>query len=274
MKRKELRWLMTVLLPCLIATAAYAGGWAIVTVTDLPECVVSGSPVILTFTVRQHGITLLDGLKPRVRATAAGRRDTKAVAAPTANRGEYSATLVFPEAGEWTMRIDSGFNSNASTLLPLTVIRPGSPSPLPLEACFHYSDRLLAQAERGERLFVAKGCVGCHRHQEVAAATLASVGPDLTGKRFAPDYLKEFLADPRNVFEKCEHASSRPAPPAKNGQNSCSSTLQYGQMPNLNLKEAEIAALVSFITQDDRPDRAGCTDDFRAVHPAPSHRFP
>ena len=64
----------------------------------------------------------------------------------------------FPKAGAWTIRIDSGFNANEMTLLPLTVIDAGSPSPVPL-----------SPAARGEHLFVAKGCIGCHRHQQVAA---------------------------------------------------------------------------------------------------------
>ena len=42
------------------------GGWAVVTVDDLPEYLVAGKPVTLSFVVRQHGVTPLDGLKPRI----------------------------------------------------------------------------------------------------------------------------------------------------------------------------------------------------------------
>jgi hypothetical protein len=225
MRRIALRFLSPALLPFLIMTAPFAGGWAIVTVNDLPEYAVSGKPVILTFTVRQHGITRLSGLKPSVRATAPGQTETRAPASPTGKTGEYSATLTFPEAGGWTIRIDSGFNANETRLLPVNVIEPGSPLPV----------RLLPAA-RGEHLFVAKGCIGCHRNQEVAVRepslqTLVSAGPDLTGKRFPPDHLKEFLADPSQALKR----------PAK---------LEYGQMPNLNLGTQEIAALVAFINRD------------------------
>ena len=228
MRRVALRFLIPALLPFLIMTAPFAGGWAIVTVNNLPEYAVSGKPVILTFTVRQHGITQLTGLKPSVRATAPGHPETRASASPTGKSGEYSATLAFPEAGGWTIRIDSGFNANETRLLPVNVIEPGSPPPV----------RLLPAA-RGEHLFVAKGCIGCHRNEEVAVGpvrepppqTLVSAGPDLTGKRFPPDRLKEFLADPSQALKR----------PAK---------LEYGQMPNLNLRTQEIAALVAFINRD------------------------
>ena len=220
MRRIALRFLIPALLPFLIMTTAFAGGWAIVTVNDLAEYAVSGKPVILTFTVRQHGVTLLNGLKASVRATASGHPDARAAASPTGKSGEYAATLTFPEAGAWTIRIDSGFNAIETSLLPVNVIDAGSPSPV-----------RLSPAARGEHLFVAKGCIGCHRHQEVAAQTLVSAGPDLTGKRFPPDHLKEFLADPGKTLKR-------------------SAKLEYGQMPNLNLEEQEIAALVAFINRD------------------------
>ena len=47
-----------------------AGGWAVVTLDTLPESVVASTPVRLSFTVRQHGQTLMDGLQPRVVAVA------------------------------------------------------------------------------------------------------------------------------------------------------------------------------------------------------------
>ena len=64
------------LLPLTFAIAAAAtlrlgaGGWAVVTVDTLPESVVAATPVRLSFTVRQHGQTLVDGLQPKVTAVA------------------------------------------------------------------------------------------------------------------------------------------------------------------------------------------------------------
>jgi len=220
MRRMARRFLIPAFLLFCTMTTAFAGGWAIVTVNDLPEYVVSGKPVVLTFTVRQHGMTLLNGLKPSVRATSSGRSDARVSATPTGKTGEYSAIVTLPNAGAWTIQIDSGFNANETRLLPVRVIDAGSASPAPL-----------SPAARGERLFVAKGCIGCHRHEEVAAQTLVSVGPDLTGRRFPPEHLTKFLADPSQALKR-------------------SARLEYGEMPKLDLKAPEIAALVSFINRN------------------------
>src|SRR5207247_4463218 len=48
--------------------AAAIGGWAVITVEQLPNYVTAGQPVTLMFTVRQHGVTRLSGLKPSIEA--------------------------------------------------------------------------------------------------------------------------------------------------------------------------------------------------------------
>ena len=48
------------------ALLAMRGGWAVVTVEDLPDYAVAGRAIPLNFTVRQHGVTLLSGLKPTI----------------------------------------------------------------------------------------------------------------------------------------------------------------------------------------------------------------
>ena len=218
---RSFRILIAFLLLPFVATELYAGGWAIVTVNDLPEYAASGKPVSLTFTVRQHGVTRLSGLKPTLRATAPGHAKVTAYADPTGRSGEYSATLTFRQPGAWTIRIDSGFNANETTLLPLNVDRRRQPA----------AGSRLSPAARGEHLFVAKGCIGCHRHQQVAAHTVTSVGPDLTDKPFPPDHLREFLADPSKTLKR-------------------STRLDYGQMPGLDLEAPEIDALTAFINRE------------------------
>ena len=51
----------------LVATV-YAGGWMIMTLRDLPEYAVAGKPIQLTFMVREHGVSPLDGLTPKIAA--------------------------------------------------------------------------------------------------------------------------------------------------------------------------------------------------------------
>lgn len=194
-----------------VVTAAYAGGWAIITLNDFPDYAVAGKPITLTFSVRQHGMSLLSGLEPAVRATTtAGLKATAAVRA-TANKGEYTAALILPQPGEWTITINNGFNTAETTLPALKVIQAGGPFPLPF-----------ADMTRGGRLFVAKGCVGCHRHQEINPERSPDAKFDLSAKRFEHEYLKTFLANPAS---------------------------KQVDMPNLNLKEGEIAALAAFINK-------------------------
>jgi hypothetical protein len=198
------------LLLALAGTVA-AGGWAIVTLSDFPEYAVAGSPLKLTFTVRQHGVTPLSGLRPSVRVATAFGLTAKSNALATKAKGEYTAELTLPRPGEWKITVVSGFNNSQLELPPLRVIAPGSTLPAPF-----------SPPTRGLRLFASKGCVGCHRHIEVNPERVADAKFDLTGKRFPQDYLKKFLADP----------SVKPA-----------------EMPNLNLKNDEIEALAAFINK-------------------------
>ena len=191
------------------------GGWAVVTVDDLPDYAVAGQPVNLSFAVRQHGRMLMPNLAPQIIAKANGA-EVKAAARPMAGE-RYAAALTIPHAGNWTITIQSGFMNNGVTLVPIKVVESGAPAP-----------RALSDAERGMRLFVAKGCVTCHTLEETNAWNSASVGPTLTGRRYAADVLAAFLADPER------------SPLARNTQSDI-------RMPNLGLKEREIASLVAFI---------------------------
>src|SRR5438132_2301942 len=211
MNRKWVRFVLPFVAIFALVTAAYAGGWAIITVNHVPDTAVAGQPLTLTFSVRQHGKTLLSELHPTIQATARGRAMTKVAASRTTAPGEYSARLTLPEPGEWTITIVSGFNSSATTLLVMKVLGAGSPPPPPF-----------SPATRGVRLFTSKGCIGCHRHVEVNPERKTDPKFDLTGKRLPADYLKKFLADP----------SIKPA-----------------EMPNLNLNSDEIEALAAFINK-------------------------
>src|SRR3989475_6518234 len=150
--------------------AANVGGWAAITVEDLPDQVVARQPVTLAFTVRQHGVKPLDGLKAKVAATA-GSLEASAAATAGRETRQDTATLTLPQARQWSITIHSGFGNSRVTLLPVTAIDSGAAPPPPL-----------AESERGRRLFVAKGCVSCHVHRDVGETSVA-VGPDLTDRK-------------------------------------------------------------------------------------------
>src|SRR5262245_45953068 len=190
-----------------------AGGWAVITMEDLPNEIVMGRPVTLTYSVRQHGHTLMTGLRGSLEAQSAGQT-VRADATPGQDDGQYSATLTLPRSGSWNITVRSGIGNNALTLMPIPVVNAGRNAPD------------LALAERGVRLFVAKGCVTCHVHPDVAGSGIVKVGPDLTGRRFTADYLQRFLTDP-NI------ATTR-------GPGGF-------EMPDLKLDAQEIAALTAFI---------------------------
>ena len=208
------------LLPAITAFAL--GGWATITVEDLPEHVTAGRPVSLEVTVRQHGVTPLSGLEPQVEARGPGT-PLRAMATSAGAAGRYRTTLTLPEPGDWTVTIHSGFGNSKVTLLPIAAVAPGA------------APAALTASERGQRLFVAKGCVSCHLHRAVAGSGTYGVGPELTERPLAPDYLARYLADP----------SISPTNRARGD----------GAMPDLDLDQAEIAALVAFLGGERRASR-------------------
>lgn len=195
--------------------AARLGGWAVVTVENPPDYLVAGRPTELTFSVRQHGNNLLPDLRPTIEARS-GMRSVTGNAVSTSQTGVYRGSVTVPEAGTWQITIHSGFGRSKGTMLPLQAIEPTSPVPI------------VAEAERGRLLFAAKGCVTCHVHGGVdVVGELRNAAPDLTDRRFPAEYLAKFLANPAIK------------PP-----------MADLRMPNLGLKQPEIAALVAFINSD------------------------
>src|SRR2546423_13034634 len=77
------------------------GGWAVITVDDLPQSFTVGQPVSLAFTVRQHGHTPLDHLSPTILATdkTGGAAEAHASAAASGPTGDHGAWFFVPRAG-------------------------------------------------------------------------------------------------------------------------------------------------------------------------------
>ena len=109
----------------LLATPALAGGWAVITLDELPGEIVAGQPLEIGFTVRQHGVTPLGDLTPNV-YTRQGDLKVNAQAKAQGETGHYVATLIFPEAGEWTWSIQA-FTGN-QPMPALSVIVAPMPS--------------------------------------------------------------------------------------------------------------------------------------------------
>ena len=194
----------------------FAGGWAVVTLDQLPDHFVATRPVTLSFVVRQHGVTPLNNVRPTLDARSGGRQVAARVERGSRD-GQYVASFSIPEPGEWTVAIYSGWGNSRLTLLPIRAVAPGSAQPV-----------ALAAADRGRQLFVAKGCVGCHIRKEAELDQGESIGPALTGKRYQAEFLSRFLADP-----------------AGNATNTGTF-----RMPNLGLQPAEIASLAAFLNSE------------------------
>ncbi|MCZ7573182.1 MAG: c-type cytochrome [Ardenticatenaceae bacterium] len=102
------RSVLIAMLLLLAALPALAGGWAVVTLDELPTQVVAGQPLTIGFVVRQHGHRPMDGLTPRITASHAESNESINVTARQEGPvGHYVATLTFPSAGVWRWGIDA-----------------------------------------------------------------------------------------------------------------------------------------------------------------------
>ena len=220
------------------ATAAYSayGGWAVVKVSKIPDAWVVGKPLQLSWQTRQHGVHPLgpgDGLQPTLEARS-GSQVVRGTADAYAEEGwkGFRGTIVFPTTGDWQVTINSGFGGAKAVLIPWRVvdsvrtIRGTVEEHLATLGIPRFSE-----VERGRRLFVSQGCVGCHVHRavEIAAGPMSGVGPELSDRRLTAEYLARYLKDPS-------------IKPPTDGR----------QMPNLELREKEILPLIAFLTAEQR----------------------
>jgi cytochrome c2 len=91
----------------LLASVAQAGGWAVVTLDDLPDQIVAKQPFTIGFTVRQHGHTLRDDLAPIIRFDRAASSDSFTVTAQReGGSGHYNARVTLPSDGQWYWKVD------------------------------------------------------------------------------------------------------------------------------------------------------------------------
>jgi hypothetical protein len=98
---------LALLLALIFIPPVFAGGWAVITLDELPMDVVAGKPLTIGFTVRQHGITLMDGLYPTITATPSEGDSLLVSAESDGEPGHYTATLTFPREGNWEWSIQA-----------------------------------------------------------------------------------------------------------------------------------------------------------------------
>ena len=200
-----------------------AGGWAVITIANPPDYLEAGKSYRLEYLVRQHGRDLLSGLQGSVEVQGAGGNRTSVQTSPASKKGSYSATFTVPDADQMNLKITSGFSGGGwgdLTVTSIPIVRAGKDRPT------------ITLAERGRRLFVAKGCGTCHVNAEVpefaqANRVVDKLGPELTGRRLEAAYVRQRLTNP----------ASLPAIGA-----------DVVRMPNLELASGEVDALVAMLT--------------------------
>ena len=110
-----------VLLALVFVMPAFAGGWAVITLDELPSNVVAGEPLTIGFTVLQHGRTPMTGLDPIVTANFGKDLEFAATAEPEGKPGHYIATLTFPQEGEWRWSVQA---FTMEQMMPMLSVAP------------------------------------------------------------------------------------------------------------------------------------------------------
>ena len=196
----------------LIAGFVTMGGWAVVTVKDVPEYFVAGQPYTIEFQVRQHGWRLMSDVQPELRVSASAG-DNQRIAAKNLGNGAYAVSFTAPRAGQVYLTIAGGWGASNLSLYPAPVVAAGAPPP-----------PALAQADRGRLLFVAKGCNSCHSNIDLVNRPdnqSLAIGPELGGRHLAREY----------VIQKIKNPNSE-------------------KMPTLGLSDVEATAIAAFLNGD------------------------
>lgn len=98
---------LALLLALVFVFPAFAGGWAVITLDELPSNVVAGEPLTIGFIVLQHGRTPMSDLYPTITAKLSPTETMDVSAEPDGKPGHYVATLTFPKEGNWEWSIQA-----------------------------------------------------------------------------------------------------------------------------------------------------------------------
>ncbi|WKZ47655.1 MAG: cytochrome c [Anaerolineales bacterium] len=284
---------LALMLALILAVPVLAGGWAVITLDELPSSVIAGEPFTVGFMVLQHGKTPMTNLEPVIIARS-GSEKLSFLPAEEGKPGHYAVSLTLPTEGEWewtihafsmeqqmpTLSVVAPAVALASmpetksqlvespTISPLLIVRAGAlgmglialayalrrksrvaialtalcltigvgsfmlgsavpaaeaESKSPTKAA---SAESISQVELGQRLFVAKGCITCHVNTKIPNHddywTIDMGATNLSNFSASPEILRIRLRNPKDAKSDT-------------------------QMPNLDLSDSEIEALIAFV---------------------------
>ncbi|MEZ4770930.1 MAG: hypothetical protein R2844_21245 [Caldilineales bacterium] len=129
------RWfaaaVMALVITALAAPLALAGGWATVTLDELPRAPRAGETLALGLTIRQHGFREVDlDLDANPVFLFAENPDTGEslrFAVKDGNTGHFLVNVTFPVAGQWNWGVQPGWFPRVS-YEPLTVVPAATPA--------------------------------------------------------------------------------------------------------------------------------------------------
>jgi hypothetical protein len=125
MKRTFFVFGLTLLLALTFTLPALAGGWAIITLDELPGKAEASQPFEIGFMIRQHGVTPMEGLSPIITARLADSKDSvEFFAREEGEAGHYVAEITLPQAGEWEWSIAAFTVNQAMPSLTVMSVAP------------------------------------------------------------------------------------------------------------------------------------------------------
>jgi hypothetical protein len=136
MHGKQLLILATLLGLLLVVPSALAGGWAVVTLDELPAEVRQGTSLRLGFMVRQHGQTATNQVKPYLEARNTETGEVfRAEGRQEGPVGHFVVEVTFPSAGSWEWAIvPAPFEGTALPALQVlpAAVQPAVPETAPV----------------------------------------------------------------------------------------------------------------------------------------------
>jgi hypothetical protein len=131
--RKRLLVSVLVVVLTLLTGPVLAGGWAVITMDELPGEIHAGESVRMSFMVQQHGKTPVHFLgdsdiavEPVISGTNVKTGEIIEISAVVdkSEVGRFYADVVFPADGEWEWTVEPNPLAGATEFAPLTILPP------------------------------------------------------------------------------------------------------------------------------------------------------